>query len=126
MRSRLGRVASIVVWATAVVIGLLLVLDSDRTLVTMAAWVGVMAVADLIRVPSPSGGRLSLIGGAGLVGVVLIESVPVLAGVFLLGLAVSHLISTLWANEPSSDSDLLRTIAGLGVLILVEIGDEWL
>ena len=50
-------------------------------------------MADLIRVPSPSGGRISLIGGAGLVGVVLIDSVPTLAAVFLLGLALSRLVT---------------------------------
>ena len=126
MPKRLGRLVSVVGWVAAVTSGILLLAGTDRTVVVLSAWVGVTALADLIRVPSPSGGRLSLIGGAGLVGVVLIESVPVLAGVFLLGLALSHLILALWASEPSSDTDLLRTIAGLGVLILVEIGDEWL
>ena len=122
----MSRLLSLLAAAGATAVGFGLLAGSNRNLVTLASWVAFMAVADLIRVPSPSGGRLSLIGGAGLVGVVLIDSIPTLAGVFVLGLALSHLLLALWDNDPTRDSDLLRTIAGLGVLILVEVGDEWL
>jgi hypothetical protein len=112
-------------WVAGLAVGVLLASTSTRSAASLAAWVGAVAVADLIRVPSPSGGRISLIGGAGLVGVVLIDSVPTLAAVFLLGLAVSRLVTALWADE-SRTTDLLRTVAGLGVLVLVEVADGWL
>lgn len=126
MPERLGRLASLVIWGAAVGIGGALLSNSDRTLLNLAAWVAVVAAADLIRVPSPSGGRVSLIGGAGLAGVVLLESVPLLAGVFALGLALSQLVLAVATSDGSTESDLLRTTAGLGVLILVEVGDEWI
>jgi hypothetical protein len=112
-------------WVAGLVVGVLLASTSTRSAASLAAWVGAVAVADLIRVPSPSRGRISLIGGAGLVGVVLIDSVPTLAAVFLLGLALSRLVTALWADE-SRTTDLLRTVAGLGVLVLVEVADGWL
>ncbi len=125
MPKGMGRFLSVVLWLGAVGIGVALLSTSPRSLPNLAVWVAVMATSNLIRVPSPSGGRLSLIGGAGLVGVVLIDSVSTLAGMFLLGLALSQLVVSLWEDD-STDSDLLRTLAGLGVLILVEVGDVWL
>ncbi|NNF89176.1 MAG: HD domain-containing protein [Acidimicrobiia bacterium] len=125
MPKRLIRLIGLFVWLAALVVGLLLALDSPRSIGGLATWVGAVAVADLIRVPSPSGGRISLIGGAGLVGVVLIDSIPTLAAVFLLGLALSRLVTVLWADE-SRASDLLRTLAGLSALLLVEVADSWL
>jgi len=122
---RLVRFFALVSWVAALVVGLLLAAGSAKSVGSLAAWVGAVAVADLIRVPSPSRGRISLIGGAGLVGVVLIDSVPTLAAVFLLGLALSRVVTVLWADE-SRASDLMRTLAGLGVLVLVEVGDGWL
>lgn len=98
---------------------------STRSLSNLAAWVGAIAIADLIRVPSPSGGRISLVGGAGLVGVVLVESIPTLAAVFMLGLVVSRLVAALWSDD-SRGSDLSRTLAGLGILVLVEVVDAWM
>ena len=121
----MNRFVGFLVWAGGLGIGLILASASPRSVPNLAAWVGAMAIADLIRVSSPSGGRISLIGGAGLVGVVLIESVPTLAAVFLLGLSVSRLATALWADE-SRANDFLRTLAGLGVLVLVEVMDEWL
>jgi len=122
----MGRFFSVLLWVAAVAVGTGLLVNSGRTIVGISAWVGTMALANLIRVPSPSGGRISLIGGAGLVGVVLLDSVLMLAGVFLLGLALARLVSALWQSQPSTDSDLLGTVAGLGVLILVEVADEWI
>jgi putative nucleotidyltransferase with HDIG domain len=119
------RLLGLVAWLAALVIGLVLASTSSRSGGNLVAWVGAVAVADLIRVPSPSRGRISLIGGAGLVGVVLIDSVPTLTAVFLLGLVLSRLITVLWADE-SRASDLLRTVAGLGALILVEVADSWM
>lgn len=123
--NRLSRAVGILLWGTGLAVGVLLASSSVRSLPNLAAWVGAIAIADLIRVPSPSGGRISLVGGAGLVGVVLIESIPTLAAVFLVGLAVSRLVLALW-SDGSRGSDLLGTVAGLGVLILVEVADAWM
>ena len=120
---RIGRLVGLIMWAAGVTVGLMLAATSTRSAANLAAWVAAVAIADLIRVSSPSGGRISLIGGAGLVGVVLIESVPTLAAVLLLGLALSRLVAVFWSDTAHS-SELLRTLAGLGVLVLVEVVDQ--
>ena len=125
MPDRLNRLIGLLLWVAGLVAGLMLTAPSPRPTVNLAAWVGAMAIADLIQVPSPSGGRISLVGGAGLVGVVLIENVPTLAGLFLLGLVVSRFLAALWSDELRV-IELLRTVAGLGVLVLVEMMDGWL
>lgn len=121
--SRINRFIGLLIWAVGVTVGLLLASTSTRSATNLAAWVAAVAIADLIRVSSPSGGRISLIGGAGLVGVVLIESVPTLAAVLLLGLTISRLVAALW-SDTTGTSELLRTLAGLGVLVLVEVMDQ--
>lgn len=125
MPDRLSRSVGVLVWLSGLMLGLYLASISSRSAVNLAIWVGLVAAADLIRVPSPSGGRISLIGGAGLVGVVLVDSVPTLAAIFSLGLVVSRLLTVLWADESAKGSDFLRSLAGLGVLVLVEVGDSW-
>lgn len=122
---RVLRLGEGLLWLLGLTAGFVLAAASSRTATELAAWVAVVAIADLIRVPSPSGGRISLVGGAGLVGVVLIEDVATLAAVFILGLVTAHLLAI---RRPGDDegSALARTIAGLGVLILVELMDEWL
>lgn len=125
MPDRLSRSVGVLVWLAGLALGLYLAGTSSRSAVNLAVWVGLVAAADLIRVPSPSGGRISLIGGAGLIGVVLVDTVPDLAAIFSLGLVVSRLLTVLWADESAKGSDFLRSLAGLGVLVLVQVGDQW-
>jgi hypothetical protein len=120
---RLNRLVGLLVWVAGVTVGVLLASATTRTATNLATWVAAVAIADLIRVSSPSGGRISLIGGAGLVGVVLIESVPTLAAVLLLGLTLSRLVAAMWGDNVQT-SELLRTLSGLGVLVLVEVVDQ--
>lgn len=124
-RDRLGRAFGLLAWLGGLIVGVMLASGSARSAQNLAAWVAFIVIADLIRVPSPSGGRISLIGGAGLVGVVLIENVPTLAAIFLLGLTLSRLLSALWSSESADGEDVLRSLAGLGILILVEVADGW-
>jgi len=120
---RINRLVGLLIWATGVAVGILLASTTLRSVANLAAWVVAVAIADLIRVSSPSGGRISLIGGAGLVGVVLIESVPALAAVLLLGLTLSRLLAVL-SSERTHSGEVLRTLAGLAVLVLVEVMDQ--
>jgi hypothetical protein len=120
---RINRLVGLLLWAAGVTVGILLASTTLRSVTNLVAWVAAVAIADLIRVSSPSGGRISLIGGAGLVGVVLIESVPTLAAVLLLGLTLSRLVAVLWGDTADS-SELLRKLAGLGALVLVEVVDQ--
>lgn len=122
---RLGRAVGLLAWLGGLTVGVLLASGSARSTQSLAAWVAFIVLADLIRVPSPSGGRISLIGGAGLIGVVLIENVPTLAAIFLLGLTLSRLLAALWSDDDADAEDVLRSMAGLGILILVEVADSW-
>ena len=125
MPSRLSRSISVLGWIAGLVVGLFLASNSPRSAAALAVWVAFIVFADLVRVPSPSGGRISLIGGAGLIGVVLIEDIPTLAAIFILGLAISRMIAVVWADGRGESDDGLRSLAGLGVLILVEVVDTW-
>ena len=107
------------------VLGGYLAANSPRSVAAIAVWVVFVVIADLVRVPSPSGGRISLIGGAGLIGVVLIEDIPTLAAIFMLGLAVSRVIAAVWSDSRGDSDDGLRSLAGLGILVLVEVVDGW-
>jgi putative nucleotidyltransferase with HDIG domain len=122
---RLTRSAAVLGWFAGLGIGLFLASRSSRSVAAFVVWVAFILVADLVRVPSPSGGRISLIGGAGLIGVVLIEDIPTLAGIFLLGFVVSRLLSVVWPDRRREASDALRSLGGLGILVLVEIADVW-
>lgn len=122
---RLTRLASVVAWLVGLGVGLALASTSTRSAAGLAVWVAFIVIADLVSVASPSGGRISLIGGAGVIGVVLIENVPTLAAIFCLGLVGSRLIAVLWADGRPHGSDGLRSLAGLGILVLVEVGDTW-
>jgi putative nucleotidyltransferase with HDIG domain len=122
---RLTRGAAVVAWFAGLGVGLFLASRSSRSMAALVVWLAFIVVADLVRVPSPSGGRISLIGGAGLIGVVLIEDVPTLAGIFVLGLVCSRLITAAWTDRGGDSGDALRSLGGLGILVLVEVADGW-
>lgn len=126
MPNTANRILGTVAWLAAVGAGLFLASGSELSGLSIAAWVAALAVAEQVRVPTPSGGRISLIAGAGLIGVVLVDDLPSLAAIFLLGLAASVVLALFNPfRESFSATEGLRESLGLAALLLVEVGDTW-
>lgn len=100
--------------------------SAERSGLAIAAWAAALAISEQIRVPTPSGGRISLIAGVGLIGVVLVDDLTSLAAMYLLGLSAAVIVA--FANpfrERFSATDGLRESLGLTTLLVVEVGDTW-
>ena len=113
-------------WLSAIVLGLALALNGERTGLSVAMWAAALATAEQVRVPTPSGGRISLIAGVGLIGVVLVDDLASLAAMYLLGLAGAAVLALVNPfRDHLSLADGLRETLGLATLLVVEVGDTW-
>lgn len=103
-------------------VGVTLATASDRSWQSIALWVAALIVTDLVRVPSPSGGRISLMAGVALVALVFVTDFTALSAMFLLGFAGASMAVPLWHRANVAPGDYMRQVAGLGTLLLVASG----
>lgn len=122
MPNRATRSLHLALWAGAVVGGVVLSLAADRSWGNIALWATVLALADLVRVPSPSGGRISLMAGVALVALVFVSEITALSAMFMLGFAGASLLAPLWRRVRVAPGDYMRQVAALATLLLVAAG----
>lgn len=106
----------------AVAGGLALALTADRSLANIAVWTATLIATDLLRVPSPSGGRISLMAGVALVAIVFVTELTALSAMFMLGFAGASMLAPLWRRANIAPGDYIRQVAGLSTLLIVATG----
>ena len=112
----------LLLWAAAVAGGVVLSVAADRSWENIALWAAALALTDLIRVPSPSRGRISLMAGVALVALVFVEEITALGAMFMLGFAGASLFSLLWHRARVAPADYMRQVGSLTTLLVVATG----
>lgn len=86
----------------------------------IAAWAAMLALAHVVRVASPSGGRMSLAPAVAVAWLLLGSTPADVAAVFALGIAGSRLVlRAVGVQAAAGTSSFLREAAGLAVLLAV-------
>lgn len=120
------RVVALLAWSTVLVSGIAVASAVDNPWHEIVLWAAALAVADQIRVSTPSGNRFSLVLGLAVAALVLVDSPLAVSAISMLGVAGSRmLLRVMGARSHVGLLVYVRLAFGLAALLTVHTGAQW-
>jgi hypothetical protein len=108
---------SIGLWLLTLVAGIFLAAVSTTDPVTIGFWGAVLAIAQTLSVPAPSGTRIHLGFGVATAGVLLVPDVVAVAAIYAVGMSTSWLVSLVLRPGPDDSAVFVSDTVSLAVFV---------
>jgi len=122
MAERQVQGVSIGLWLLTLVAGVFLAAVSTTDPVTIGLWAAVLAIAQTLSVPAPSGTRIHLGFGVATAVVLLVPDVVAVAAIYAVGMSTSWLVSLVLRPGPDESAVFVSDTVSLAVFVGVFYG----
>ncbi len=122
MAERQVQRVSIGLWLLTLVAGVFLAAVSTTDPVTIGLWAAVLAIAQTLSVPAPSGTRIHLGFGVATAVVLLVPDVVAVAAIYAVGMSTSWLVSLVLRPGPDESAVFVSDTVSLAVFVGVFYG----